>query len=220
MFFFQQSCLVDAVNILMVKMRLSVALFVIIPLLFPTSSQNLYSDEESIDQCTIHASEHDQTSLDTDQDKYDSEACGAVVKCHPNKMSISLSKSSLLGVDREDLRLLDSNCTATDNNTHFVLTTTLIGCSTSSRHTNNTVVYSNMVRQVLPPTAVITRAPEVRISFSCHYSKYGAVSTGAITSGKGQGIREAAGHGFTSNKNVCWKSRFLSYFRNRTCPAK
>ena len=129
------------------------------------------------------------------------------MKCHPNEMSISLSKSSLLGVDREDLRLLDSNCTATDNNTHFVLTTTLIGCSTSSRHTNNTVVYSNMVRQVLPPTAVITRAPEVRISFSCHYSKYGAVSTGAITSGKGQGMSEATGHDFTSNKNVCWKSR-------------
>ena len=109
MFFFQQSCLVDAVNILMVKMRLSVALFVIIPLLFPTSSQNLYSDEESIDQCTIHASEHDQTSLDTDQDKYDSEGMHRI-----SQMLITISSrndaSHFRNLIRLDYELRKNEC--------------------------------------------------------------------------------------------------------------
>ena len=122
-------------------------------------------------------------------------------------MSISLPKSLLVRVDREDLRLLDSNCTAAENSTHFALTTTLIGCGTSSRHTESSVVYSNMVRQVPPPTAVITRAPEVQISFSCHYSKYGWASTGAIRSGERKDIRKAASEEFESNKDPYWNNR-------------
>lgn len=127
------------------------------------------------------------------------------MKCHPNEMSIFLPKSFLLGVNRQNLRLLDSNCTAKDNGTHFFLTTTLVGCSTSSRHTNDSVVYSNMVRQVFSPTTVITRAPEVRISFSCHYSKHGTVSTGALKRRKGtkMGQREAGGQDFASVDNMC-----------------
>lgn len=134
-------------------------------------------------------------------------ACGAVVTCHPNQMSISLSKAVLLGVNREELGLMDSNCTATDNGTHFVLTTTLIGCGTSSRHTNKSVVYSNTVRLVLSPTAIITRAPNVKISFSCHYSKYGAVSTGAITNGREQDISETADQELAHDGEFCWRNR-------------
>lgn len=127
------------------------------------------------------------------------------MKCHPKEMSIFLPKSSLLGVNRQNLRLLDSNCRAKDNRTHFFLTTTLIGCSTSSRHTNDSVVYSNTVRQVFSPTTVITRTPEVKISFSCHYSKHGIVSTGALTRRKGakMGLRDAAGQDFASVENIC-----------------
>lgn len=131
------------------------------------------------------------------------------MKCHPNEMSIFLSKSLLLGVNRQNLRLLDSNCTAKDNGTHFFLTTTLIGCSTSSRHTNDSVVYSNIVRQVFSPTTVITRAPEIRISFSCHYSKHGIVSTGSLTRRKRAkiGSRQAAGQDFASTENICRNER-------------
>ena len=136
-----------------------------------------------------------------------SSGCGAVVKCHPNEMSIALPKALLLGAKREELALLDSNCKPTDNATHFVLTTLLIGCGTLSKHSNTSVVYSNMVRLVPPPTAVITRAPEVKIHFSCHYSKYGVVSTGAITKEQGQATSEAAGHDFTPEDNFCWSNR-------------
>ena len=132
-----------------------------------------------------------------------SPACGAVLKCHPNEMSIALPKTLLLGAKREELGLLDSNCKPTDNSTHFVLTTLLTGCGTLSKHSNTSVVYSNMVRLVLPPTAVITRAPEVKIHFSCHYSKYGVVSAGAITKEQGH----AAGHDFAPEDNFCWNNR-------------
>lgn len=122
-------------------------------------------------------------------------------------MSIALPKTLLLGANREELGLLDSNCKPTDNNTHFVLTTLLTGCGTLSKHSNSSVVYSNMVRLVLPPTAVITRAPEVKIHFSCHYSKYGVVSTGAVTKELGHATSEAAGHDFATEDNFCWNSR-------------
>ena len=134
-------------------------------------------------------------------------ACGAVVKCHAKEMSISLPKSLLVSIDRENLHLLDPNCTATENSTHFVLTTTLIGCGTYSNHTESSVVYSNMVRHVLPMTAVITRAPEIKISFSCHYSKHGLVSTGSIRNGKRTDINKAAARDLSSNEDICWVDR-------------
>jgi len=131
--------------------------------------------------------------------------CGADVKCHTNEMSISLPKSLLVSIDRENLQLLDPTCTATENSTHFVLTTTLIGCGTSSSQTENSLVYSNRVRHVPPGTAVITRAPEVQISFSCHYSKYGFVSTGALRSEKRTNINRAAERVF--DEDICWNNR-------------
>lgn len=134
-------------------------------------------------------------------------ACGAVVKCHTNEMSISLPKSLLVSIDRENLQLLDPNCSATENSTHFVLTTTLIGCGTSSSHTENSLVYSNRVRHVPPVTAVITRTPEVQISFSCHYSKYGFVSTGALRSEKRTKINWAAERDLASDEDICWNNR-------------
>ena len=123
-------------------------------------------------------------------------------------MSISLPKTLLASIDRENLQLLDPNCTATENSTHFVLTTTLIGCGTSSNHTESSVVYSNMVRHVHPKKAVITRAPEVKISFSCHYSKHGVVSTGPVGSGERTDISKAAARDSAYSEDLCWKHRY------------
>lgn len=122
-------------------------------------------------------------------------------------MSISLPKSLLASIDRENLQLLDPNCTATENSTHFVLTTTLIGCGTSSSQTENSLVFSNTVRHVPPVTSVITRAPQVQISFSCHYSKYGFVSTGALRGEKRTNINMAAERDPVFDENICWNNR-------------
>ena len=134
-------------------------------------------------------------------------ACGADVKCHTNEMSITLPKSLLVSIDRENLQLLDPTCTATENSTHFALTTTLIGCGTSSSQTESSLVYSNRVRHVPPVTAVITRAPEVQISFSCHYSKYGFVSTGALSNGRRRNENMEAERDLASDEDVCWNNR-------------
>ena len=93
--------------------------------------------------------------------------------CRPKEMSISLPKALLATVAQEDFRLLDSNFTATENATHFVLTTSLIGCGTFNRHTDSSVIYSNKVRQVYSETVIITRDPDIQISSSCHYFRHG-----------------------------------------------
>ncbi|KAL9968115.1 hypothetical protein ACROYT_G026447 [Oculina patagonica] len=201
-------------------MRLSLALFVAVALTIEKSSQDIYSDEDHDGKCTILASDDYHTTLEVNNENNNPKACGAVVKCHPNEMSISLPKSLLASIDRDNLQLLDPNCSATENSTHFVLTTTLIGCGTTSNHTEKSVVYSNRVRHVPPTTAVITRAPEVKIYFSCHYSKHGLVSTGAIRSRKRTDTFKMAADDFASNKDLCWNDRFSLYRRSHTCPAE
>ena len=77
-------------KIITVKMRLSVALLVIVFSSIKNSSPNLDSDEEVFDQGTIHASEYDQTTLDAAEEKYNSK--GMV---RPSEMfSISLRNSA------------------------------------------------------------------------------------------------------------------------------
>ena len=69
-----------------------------------------------------------------------------------------------------------------------------------NRHTDSSVIYSNKVRQVYSETVIITRAPEIQISFSCHYSRHGLVSTGAI---RGKDTED----NFEPEDNHCWKNR-------------
>ena len=100
------------------------------------------------------------------------------VQCESENMSITIPKSLLLGVDSEHLRLLDTSCKATENGTHFSLTTPLTGCNTTSRHTTTAIVYSNAVLEM--PVAVenvVTRVGNLEIQFSCFYTKYGVVSS-------------------------------------------
>nr|XP_058973727.1 uncharacterized protein LOC131800068 [Pocillopora verrucosa] len=185
-------------------MQLVLALFSIVVVGIENSFQKVYSDAEYLeDKCTVQSTDNYHTRL----------ACGAVVICRPKEMSISLPKALLATVAREDLRLLDSNCTATENATHFVLTTSLIGCGTFNRHTDSSVIYSNKVRQVYSETVIITRAPEIQISFSCHYSRHGLVSTGAI---RGKDTED----NFEPEDNHCWKNRFLLYRRFPSCPVE
>ena len=59
-------------NIIMIRLRLYMLLFVVVCQRIENSSQNLDSDKELLDQCTIHASEYDQTTMETDEGKYNS----------------------------------------------------------------------------------------------------------------------------------------------------
>ena len=79
-------------KIITVKMRLSVALLVTVFSSIKNSSPNLDSDEEVFDQCTIHASEYDQTTLDAAEGKYNSKGRLDHQKCFPYLSEIVLTK--------------------------------------------------------------------------------------------------------------------------------
>ena len=100
-----------------------------------------------------------------------SSAKGVFVRCLQNKMSITIPKLILKGMDREHIRLLDPKCGATENATHFTLTTALTKCNTTRRHTKSSIVYSNTVLEIpLKNNDIITRVREIEIPFSCYYS--------------------------------------------------
>ena len=93
-------------------------------------------------------------------------------------MTITLPKSLLLGLDVEHLRLIDEQCTATENETHFFLTTRTTECGTTLKHKNDHAIYSNMVSEIpLEENQIITRVREAMIPFHCFYSKDGVVSS-------------------------------------------
>ena len=99
------------------------------------------------------------------------------VACSQNNMVITISKSILPGADREHIRALDLNCTASENLTHFFLEVPLTGCGTKSRHAVSSVVYSNEALPV-PPMAkdVVSHVPDFQIPFHCFYDNDGLVS--------------------------------------------
>ena len=106
-----------------------------------------------------------------------SSAKGVFVRCLQNKMSITIPKLILKGMDREHIRLLDPKCGATENATHFTLITALTKCNTTRRHTKSTVVYSNTVLEIpLKQNDIITRVREIEIPFSCYYSNSGTAT--------------------------------------------
>ncbi|XP_029207931.2 uncharacterized protein [Acropora muricata] len=189
-----------------------VALLLLVVSIIKDSTASLLNYEEYSDQCKLHSLDNDRVIMDG--------GCDAIINCQRNKMSIALPRALLSGVNREDLCLLHPNCKAVDNGTHFVLTTKLIDCGTLSKHTDKNVVYSNMVRHVIPSTSIITRAPQVKIHFSCHYSKYGVASTGGITMGDSLDAREFSGRGFELVNNFCRKERYFPYRQNPTCSSK
>ncbi|CAH3173409.1 unnamed protein product [Porites lobata] len=105
------------------------------------------------------------------EDNHTCEAKGVLVRCLQNKMSITIPKPLLKGMDREHIRLLDPKCGATENATHFTLTTALTKCNTTRRHTKSSIVYSNTVLEIpLKNNDIITRVREIEIPFSCYYS--------------------------------------------------
>lgn len=99
------------------------------------------------------------------------------VTCGQNRMSITIPKVLLPGIDQEHLRLSNLSCGATEAETSFTLLTELTACHTKSKHNKHFVVYSNKVEEIpIGPNQIITRVREVEIPFSCYYSNTGVVS--------------------------------------------
>ena len=100
------------------------------------------------------------------------------MECRQHDMVIYLPKELLYGLDREHLRLIDINCRATENATHFILETDLTKCGTILKHRKGFVVYSNMVSEIpLKKHQLVTRVRQAMIQFHCYYSDWGVVSS-------------------------------------------
>lgn len=91
-------------------------------------------------------------------------------------MYIDLKKNVLVGYSELDLTLSNSSCRATSNQTHYTLKAPLMGCGTVAKFTNEAVVYSNLVKEYRRK-GMITRIQDIRIPFSCFYTKEGVTST-------------------------------------------
>ena len=96
-------------------------------------------------------------------------------------MQIDVERGLLNGFKSLYLNLNDPSCKGQDNETHFSLVAPLMGCGTVSSHTDDAVVYSNSVTEIdVEYEGVISRMPELRIPFSCYYTKEGVTSTFGI----------------------------------------
>ena len=142
------------------------------------------------------------------------------MQCNSQNMTITIPKSLLRGMDRDHVRLLDTTCKATKTSAHFVLTTPLTGCNTTSRHTPTTIVYSNAVLEIPVKAAdVVTRVREIKIQFSCYYSKYGVVSSVGWKPSNRKLVFGDEGQGnFTLALNMFPDKRFVSPYMNNDFP--
>ncbi|EDO37401.1 predicted protein [Nematostella vectensis] len=89
-------------------------------------------------------------------------------------MTVYLRRDFLADFYLEDLRLRDTSCEfqSSQNWTHFELVVPLMRCGTESRHTNESLIYSNIVRQKpIDPNAFINRMPIIEIPLQCAYAK-------------------------------------------------
>lgn len=91
-------------------------------------------------------------------------------------MQLVIKKEVLENIKVEYLQLRDPKCKPKENATHVILTTPLIGCGTTVRHTSKAVVYSNTVAET-SPRGMITRINRIDIPFSCYYANEGITST-------------------------------------------
>ena len=119
-------------------------------------------------------------------------------------MTITLPKSLLKGFDVDHLRLIDEHCTATENATHFFLTTRTTECGTLLKHNNDHAIYSNMVSEIpLEEHQIVTRVREAMIPFHCFYSKWGVVSSIGIKPASKKVVLSSKGFGeFTITLDV------------------
>ena len=141
-------------------------------------------------------------------------AKGVVINCLQNEMSITIPKTLLKGMNRENIGLLDPKCGATETSTQYSLKTPLTGCRTSQRHTKSAVVYSNSVLQIpVKPTSMISRMRRIEIPFTCYYSNRGVVTAVGIRPESRKLVFSQRGKGnFTISLEMFHSRRYFTPF--------
>lgn len=156
------------------------------------------------------------------QDQRHCIAEGVEVDCGQDEMTITLPKSLLLGLDREHLRLIDPECTATENETHFFLQTKTDECGTILKHTKDHAIYSNMVSEIpIKENQIVTRVRDAMIPFHCYYSKWGVVSSIGIRPSSTKIVLSSKGFGkFTLSLDLFRSPEFTAPFSQDDFPVE
>ena len=81
------------------------------------------------------------------------------VDCDLDQMSVHLPKTLIPGFQLADLRLLDPNCepVKSENSSHMTVTTPLTDCGTEMQHTNENVIYRNVIEDGYARNAIVGR---------------------------------------------------------------
>lgn len=97
---------------------------------------------------------------------------GASVTCTRNNMTVTLEKETYHFFNVSQLRLRYASCRATENSTHFMINTPLNDCGTLVNETEHFLIFWNEVQaDALIIDNVVTRTHDIKLPFSCRYSR-------------------------------------------------
>ena len=101
------------------------------------------------------------------------------VACSRNGMTVAFEREIYYFFDPSELHLRYGSCRATQNSTHFILSTPLNDCGTLVSETEDALIFWNEVQaDALIIDNVITRTHDVNVPFSCSYSRRKILSLG------------------------------------------
>ena len=94
-------------------------------------------------------------------------------------MTVTLKKEAYHFFNVTQLRLRYASCRATENETHFMISTPLNDCGTFVNETEHVLIFWNEVQaHALIIDNVITRTHDIKLPFSCRYSRKSLQSVG------------------------------------------
>ncbi|XP_026176207.1 uncharacterized protein LOC113138184 isoform X2 [Mastacembelus armatus] len=101
----------------------------------------------------------------------------ATVECSPNKMTVTLDKASMPGIDVNYLKLSDPTCSLTSNDTHIMGSMSFSTCGTQLEDKGDVIAFKNEIHSFEVANEIITRRKRVKIGFSCQFPKSISIST-------------------------------------------
>ncbi|XP_057294141.1 uncharacterized protein LOC130622668 [Hydractinia symbiolongicarpus] len=75
-----------------------------------------------------------------------------IVRCHDNKMVVTIEREKLEDKNNNVFAFSDANCQAESNKTHFVATAAFDRCGTVTHKEKNGVKHKNILREITPKT--------------------------------------------------------------------
>lgn len=99
------------------------------------------------------------------------------VICNDDYMIVSLEKRKFKFFEASQLHLSYASCNATQNSTHFLISTPLNGCGTFRNETEDALIFWNeVVTDIVIIDNVITRTHDIKLPFYCSYSRKALIS--------------------------------------------